>query len=195
MLAVKFCPAHMKLMIFQFPWTWCTATNVPPWKDSHFPPCVCNAICKNTIRRLLAWQLCWVTWRQPQLSTVLQLLKRHPWCRPSVLLGSFFRSMADSCTASRRIRGHAELQLAGKQATRQARPQKVQEVLSLHKVAGCWCCTVLVETQMWITFSPWCTIQRAEEVLPAVTVLNSSHVCFSDSGEETLFFFSKITLW
>ena len=43
---------------------------------------------------------------------------------------------ADTCISSRRILGQAEIQLAGKRATGQARPLTVQEVLTLHKTAA-----------------------------------------------------------
>ena len=43
---------------------------------------------------------------------------------------------AEQCIASRRILGQAEIQLAGKKATRQARPLTVHEVLLIHKMAA-----------------------------------------------------------
>ena len=43
---------------------------------------------------------------------------------------------ANECIASRRILGQAEIPLAGKRATRQARPLTVQEVLTIHKTAA-----------------------------------------------------------
>ena len=43
---------------------------------------------------------------------------------------------AEQCIASRRILGQAEIQLAGKRATRQARPLTVHEVVVIHKMAS-----------------------------------------------------------
>ena len=57
------------------------------------------------------------------------------WCRLFVSHGSFFSWMEPSI-ASRRILGPAEIQLAGKRATRQARPLTVQEVMLIHKMAA-----------------------------------------------------------